>query len=224
MIIFYEFGLKFIGMDNYVCFNVDVYSYIMYNEQFIVVGGDINIICLINVKKIEGYGVEFDLEVYFMLNFVFIVGGSYNYIELKDLNLVVVVCGVQCIVFDLCNVDGNVLIDGNVLFNLFKWIGMFIVCYGILYGESGEFFVYIDWNYCSEVNFFFYDLVEFKGKLLFEGGLCVGYNWDYGCCEIVLYGCNIINKCVLIGVIDFNNCMGFVNDLWVIGVEFCVEL
>ena len=43
---------------------------------------------------------------------------------------------------------------------------------------SGEFFVYTDWAYRSEVNFFLYESAEFTGEQLLEGGLRVGYTGD----------------------------------------------
>lgn len=220
----YELGVKSTGMDNHVRFNADVYSYTMHNEQLTAVGGDINITRLINAKKTEGYGAEFDLEAYLTPNFVLTAGGSYNHTELKDPNLAVAVCGAQCTVLDPRNADGNALIDGNPLPNSPKWIGTLTARYGIPYGDSGEFFVYTDWNYRSQVNFFLYDSAEFKGKPLLEGGLRVGYNWDFGRREIALYGRNITDKRALIGAIDFNNRTGFVNDPRVIGVEFRAEL
>jgi iron complex outermembrane receptor protein len=220
----YELGLKSTGMDNHVRFNADVYSYTMHNQQLTAVGGDINITRLINAKKTEGYGAEFDLEAYLTPNFVLTAGGSYNHTELKDPTLAVAVCGAQCTVLDPRNADGNALIDGNPLPNSPKWIGTLTARYGIPYGDSGEFFVYTDWNYRSQVNFFLYDSAEFKGKPLLEGGLRVGYNWDFGRREIALYGRNITDKRALIGAIDFNNRTGFVNDPRVIGVEFRAEL
>lgn len=53
--------------------------------------------------------------------FIFIVGYSYNYIEIKDDFLMVVFCGISvfdgfigyCIVIDECLDGFNVIIDGN---------------------------------------------------------------------------------------------------------------
>ena len=85
---------------------------------------------------------------------------------------------------------------------------------------DGEFFVYTDWAYRSKVNFFLYESAEFTGKPLLEGGLRVGYNWDYGNDEIALYGRNITNKDVAVSGIDFNNLTGMLNEPRVWGIEF----
>ena len=73
---------------------------------------------------------------------------------------------------------GTVLIDGNPLPQAPKWVHNLTARYGMPVGDGGEFFVYTDWAYRSEVNFFLYESTEFTGKSLLEGGLRVGYNWD----------------------------------------------
>ncbi|HEY8585145.1 MAG TPA: TonB-dependent receptor [Rhodanobacter sp.] len=220
----YELGVKTTGMDNHVRFNANVYTYNMHNQQLTAVGGDINITRLINARRTEGHGAEFDLEAYLTPNFVLTAGGSYNFTKLKDPGLAVAVCGSGCTVLDPRDGSGNALIDGNSLPNAPKWISTLTARYGIPYGDSGEFFVYTDWNYRSEVNFFLYDSAEFKGKPLLEGGVRLGYNWDYGRREIALYGRNITNKLAITGAIDFNNRTAFVNDPRIIGIEFRAEL
>ncbi|NID15051.1 TonB-dependent receptor [Luteibacter yeojuensis] len=220
----YEIGYKSTSDDNKLRFNADVYKYNMHNQQLTAVGGATNVTQLINAKKTEGYGAEFDLEAYLTPNFYMTAGGSYNHTELKDRNLAVAPCGGGCTVVDPLNASGNALIDGNVLPNAPKWIGTWTARYGIPYGESGEFFVYTDWNYRSEVNFFLYDSEEFRSKPFLEGGIRIGYNWEFGKREIALYSRNITNKKVITGGIDFNNRTAFVNDPRIIGVEFRAEL
>jgi iron complex outermembrane receptor protein len=220
----YELGLKSTSWNNRIRLNADVYSYTMHNEQLTAVGGDINTTRLINARKTEGYGAEFDLEGYLTPNFIVTAGGSYNHTELKDKDLSVAICGAGCTVLDPLNAQGNALIDGNSLPNAPKWIGTVTARYGIPYGNSGEFFIYTDWNYRSQVNFFLYDSAEFRGKPLLEGGLRLGYNWNYGKQEVALYGRNITNRRQIIGAIDFDNRTAFVNDPRVIGVEFKTEL
>ncbi|MFC5742316.1 TonB-dependent receptor [Dyella tabacisoli] len=220
----YELGIKTTGMDNRVRFNADVYAFNMHNQQLTAVGGDINVTRLLNARKTQGYGAEFDLEAYLTPHFVLTGGGSYNYTELKDKNLAVAPCGSACTVLNPLNANGNALVDGNPLPNAPKWVGTVTARYGIPYGESGEFFIYTDWNYRSEVNFFLYQSAEFRGKPLLEGGARVGYNWDFGKREVALYGRNLTNKRAITGAIDFNNRTAFVNDPRVIGVEFRAEL
>ena len=87
-------------------------------------------------------------------------------------------------------------------------------------GNGGEFYVYTDWAYRSDVNFFLYESEEFHGKSLLEGGLRIGYNWDFGKYGVSLFGRNILNEERIVGGIDFNNLTGFVNEPRVWGVEF----
>ncbi|MBB3228864.1 iron complex outermembrane receptor protein [Luteibacter sp. Sphag1AF] len=220
----YELGIKTTSEDNKVRFNADVYKFNMHNQQLTAVGGATNVTQLINAKKTEGYGAEFDLEAYLSPNLIVTAGGSYNHTELKDPNLAVAPCGGGCTVTNPLNAAGNAIIDGNSLPNAPKWIGTLTARYGIPYGESGEFFVYTDWNYRSEVNFFLYDSEEFRSKAFLEGGVRVGYNWNFGKREIALYGRNITGKQVITGGIDFNNRTAFVNDPRVVGIEFRAEL
>ena len=52
--------------------------------------------------------------------------------------------------------------------------------WGIPAGDGAEFYVFTDWAYRSEVNFFLYESKEFTGKSSLEGGLRLGYNWNHG--------------------------------------------
>ncbi|KAF1006519.1 MAG: Ferrichrome outer membrane transporter/phage receptor [Luteibacter sp.] len=119
----YEIGFKSTSEDNKLRFNADIYKYNMHNQQLTAVGGATNVTQLINAKKTEGYGAEFDLEAYLTPNFYMTAGGSYNHTELKDRNLAVAPCGGGCTVFDPLNASGNALINGNPLPNAPKWIG-----------------------------------------------------------------------------------------------------
>jgi iron complex outermembrane receptor protein len=85
---------------------------------------------------------------------------------------------------------------------------------------AGEFYVYTDWAYRSEVNFFLYESAEFTGQDLLEGGLRLGYAWDDGKREIAVYGRNITDEVEAVGGIDFNNLTGFINEPRRFFVEF----
>src|SRR3546814_11524164 len=78
-------------------------------------------------------------------------------------------------------------------------------------GEDGEFFVYTDWAYRSEVNFFLYESPEFRGKASLEGGLRIGYNWGYGDYEVALFGRNITDTTRIVGGLDLNKLTVFIN-------------
>ncbi len=221
-----EVGIKTLALDGKLRFNADIYKYIMHNQQLTAVGGDSNLTRLLNAKKTDGHGVEFDAEAYVTPQFILTAGGSYNYTKLRDPGLSVQACGggTICTILDPTNALGNADINGNGLPNAPKWVGTITARYGIPYGDSGEFFVYTDWNYRSKVDFFLYDSTEFNSKPLLTGGLRLGYDWDFGKREIALYGRNITNKKSITGAIDFDNRTAFVSDPRIIGIEFRTEL
>ncbi len=90
-------------------------------------------------------------------------------------------------------------------------------------GDGAELYFYTDWAYRSEVNFFLYESVEFTGKSSLEGGLRIGYGWNYGDYEVALFGRNITDQTRIVGGIDFNNLTGFINEPRTVGVEFSAK-
>ena len=116
-------------------------------------------------------------------------------------------------------VGGLAVIDGNRLPQAPEWIANFTLRYGIPM-SNGELFVYTDWSYRSEVNFFLYESTEFTGKELLEGGLRLGYAWSDGKYEAALFGRNITDEVVAVGAIDFDNLTGFLNEPQIWGVQF----
>lgn len=108
---------------------------------------------------------------------------------------------------------------------MLEWIVNVMFRYGYLVVVfNGELFFFIDWVYCSLVNFFLYEFVEFRDDKMIEGGLCVGYLSEDGKYEMVVFGCNINNDELVVGGIDFNNLIGFVNEFLFFGVELKVKL
>jgi len=215
-----EAGVKAEFMDHRARLSFDVFHYTIDNQQLNAVGGAGNTTILLNADKGVGQGFEFDGQAYLADDFLVTLGFSYNDTQIKDKNLAVAPCGGGCTVLDPPgSVPGTVLIDGNPLPQAPKWTTNFTARYGVPIGD-GEFFVYTDWAYRSKVNFFLYESAEFTGKPLLEGGLRVGYNWDYGNDEIALYGRNITNKDVAVSGIDFNNLTGMLNEPRVWGIEF----
>jgi iron complex outermembrane receptor protein len=230
----FEAGIKADFMDHRARLSFDVFHYTIDNQQLNAVGGGSNTTTLLNADKSVGQGFEFDAQAYLTDNFLVTLGMSYNDTEIKDRNLAVVPCGspfLNCTVTDPLIVNDNgtpgnpaddfveALIDGNPLPQAPKWITNFTARWSIPVG-NGEYFVYTDWAYRSKVNFFLYESREFTGKPLLEGGLRVGYNWDYGNNEIALYGRNITNREVAVSGIDFNNLTGMLNEPRIWGIEF----
>src|SRR5690606_34262366 len=82
---------------------------------------------------------------------------------------------------------GRYYIDGNPLPQSPKWVHNLTARWGVPVGQ-GELFVFTDWAYRSEVNFFLYESPEFTGKSSLEGGLRLGYNWADGNREVAVCG------------------------------------
>ncbi len=202
------------------------YMYTMDDQQLTAVGGATNFNTLINAKQVDGQGFEVDLETYLTDNLLITFGASYNDTEIDDSDLGVQVCGGGCTFLDPVIVPAippfvpaTVSINGNSLPQSPEWIANFTARWGMPVG-NGEVFVFTDWAYRSEVNFFLYESVEFEGPSLLEGGLRVGYNWNDGRQQVAIYGRNITDEIVAVGGIDFNNLTGFINEPRRWGLEF----
>lgn len=195
-----------------------VYRYEVKDQQLTAVGGASNGNILLNAKKTVGSGAELSLDAFVTDNLLIKLSGSYNRTEIQDPSLAVSVCAI-CTVTDPLDANGKALINGNPLPNAPKWIGNLSARYSIP-TASGEWYVYTDWSYRSQVNFFLYDSIEFTGKPLVEGGLRVGYVWGDGKYEAALFGRNITNQLRVTGAIDFNNLTGFINEPRMWGAQF----
>ncbi|MET0893650.1 MAG: TonB-dependent receptor, partial [Pseudoxanthomonas sp.] len=118
---------------------------------------------------------------------------------------------------------GKALINGNRLPQAPEWVHNVTARWAMPVGEGGEFYVFTDWAYRSEVNFFLYESVEFTGKSSIEGGLRIGYNWNQGDYGVAVFGRNITDQTRIVGGIDFNNLTGFLNEPRTVGVEFSAK-
>ncbi|HEY5971722.1 MAG TPA: TonB-dependent receptor [Pseudoxanthomonas sp.] len=220
-VISYEIGVKADLWDKRARIGFNVFRYDVDGQQLIAVGGGSNTATLLNADKTTGQGFELDLEAYLSDNLLVTVGSSYNDTEIDDPGLAVPGCGGGCTVTDPETAPGSGLfiIDGNSLPQAPKWVHNLTARWGMPVGE-GEFFVYTDWAYRSEVNFFLYESVEFTGKSSLEGGLRLGYNWNQGDYGVAVFGRNITDQTRIVGGIDFNNLTGFLTEPRTVGVEF----
>jgi iron complex outermembrane receptor protein len=223
-VISYEAGIKADLWDKRARLGFNVFRYDVDGQQLIAVGGVNNTATLLNADKTIGQGFELDLEAYLTDNLLVTLGSSYNDTEIDDPDLAVLPCGGGCTVTDPVNPDplrpGTVLIDGNSLPQAPKWVHNLTARWAMPVGDGGEFYVFTDWAYRSEVNFFLYESVEFTGKSSVEGGLRVGYNWNQGDYGVAVFGRNITDQTRVVGGIDFNNLTGFLNEPRTVGVEF----
>jgi iron complex outermembrane recepter protein len=224
-VISYEAGIKADLWDKRARIGFNVFRYDVSDQQIIAVGGGANIATLLNADKTIGQGFELDAQAYLTDNLLVTLGSSYNDTEIDDPNLAVPGCGGGCTVTDPETAPGSGLyvIDGNSLPQAPKWVHNVTARWSTPVGEDGEFFVYTDWAYRSEVDFFLYQSKEFRGKASLEGGLRIGYNWHYGDYEVALFGRNITDTTRIVGGIDFNNLTGFINEPRTIGVDFTAK-
>ena len=214
----YEVGVKADLWDRRAKLYFNLFHYEVKDQQLTAVGGANNAVRLLNADKTIGQGAELDFEAYLTPDLLVTLGASYNDTEIDDGGISVGVCA-ACTVTDPITTAGLAVIDGNQLPQAPEVIANFTLRYGVPVG-SGEFFVYTDWAYRSEVNFFLYESTEFTGKSLLEGGLRLGYNWSEGTYEAALFGRNITDEVVAVGGIDFNNLTGFINEPQIWGVQF----
>ena len=205
-----------------------VFSYEIRDQQLTAVGGAANFNRLVNAEKSTGRGAELDFQAVLADNLLGSLSASYNKTEIKDPNLRIQACGSGCTVLDPIVVPVNpaagifaptVSINGNPLPNAPKVVFNGALRYSIPTSE-GEYYVYTDWAYRSQINFFLYESAEFRGKPLLEGGLRLGYKWAHNKYEVALFGRNITNQIRLVGGIDFNNLTGMINEPRTWGVQF----
>lgn len=220
----FEAGIKTDLWDRRARLGLNVFRYEVDDQQIIAVGGAANIATLLNADRTTGQGLELDLEAWVTDSLLVTLGSSYNDTEIDDPTLSVAGCA-QCTITDPPVLDadgqptGRYYIDGNPLPQSPKWVHNLTARWGVPVGQ-GEFFVFTDWAYRSEVNFFLYASPEFTGKSSLEGGLRLGYNWADGNREVAVFGRNITDQTRIVGGIDFNNLTGFLNEPRTVGVEF----
>jgi iron complex outermembrane recepter protein len=216
----FELGMKADLWNNRARVNASVFHYEVKDQQLTAVGGATgNANILLNAEKSTGKGFEVDIQAWLTDNLLVTLGSGYNHTEIKDADLSVAPC-MSCTVTNPVDANGKVLINGNSLPQAPKWTHNLTARWSTPVGDAGEFYVFTDWAYRSDVNFFLYQSKEFTGKSLTEGGLRVGYSWNQGDYDLALYGRNITNQIRATGAIDFNNRTGFINEPRVVGVEF----
>ena len=225
-IISYEAGIKTNLFNDRGRLSFTLYKYTMNDQQLTAVGGGANFNTLLNADQTDGQGAELDFEAYITDNFLVTIGASYNDTEIDDPDLAVQVCNGGCTFLDPIVapafppfVPATVSIDGNRLPQSPEVIANLTARWGMPVA-NGEFYIYTDWAYRSEVNFFLYESAEFEGQELLEGGLRLGYNWNDGKHEVAVFGRNITDEIEAVGGIDFNNLTGFINEPRRYGVEF----
>jgi iron complex outermembrane recepter protein len=227
----YEAGIKS-ELGNIARFNLTAYYFSTKDLQLTAVGGTSNFTTLLNAAKVDGYGLEAELEIKPADGLELTAGLSYNKNEIKDRNAFSNGCGtvnnvavctvtdplVRTILSGIPFVDDTRVysINGNQLPQSPKFSANWTAGYSLPVG-SGKVYVYTDWAYRSKINFFLYESVEFNDDHLLEGGLRAGYKTDSY--DIAGFVRNLTNDVSAVGGIDFNNLTGFVNEPRIWGVE-----
>ena len=225
----YEVGAKSDLLDNTLRLNGALFYYTIDDIQLSAIGGETQGNQLINANKGVGYGFEIDFDWRATPYFTLGGGFSYNHTELQDDSLTVAYCGAlnqsvqpYCTPLDPSAGDNLVFIDGNP----FPQAPETILTLNGRYDfpiESGEIYIYADYQLQGETNLFLYESAEFNSDNNFEAGIRVAYiNYAHNY-EVGFFGRNITDEDNLKGAIDFNNLTGFVNEPRVLGVDFRIS-
>ena len=221
----YELGLKSSLFDNLANFNLSLFRWDTHDLQLTAVGGQFNSTQLKSAKNAIGQGVEAQLDARPIPNLLIGGSASYNFTEIKDPNLIVSGCGGGCTMLSppVPGQAGFYYINGNPLPNAPRWVLDGHMRYTQPVADEKDIYLDTDWSYRSDVNFFLYQAVEFKGQSLVQGGLRIGYEDHAHGFEIAAYARNLLNQIRVTGAIDFDNLTGFVNDPRIIGVDARVK-
>lgn len=213
----YEAGLKSELLQGRLRYNLSGFYFELDNQQLTSVGGVNNTVALFNADRGVGYGFEADIEAIVFEGFTATAGLSYNKTEIRDEALLIPTCGAPCTVLDPVDANGNAFVDGNPFPNAPEWIFNVTARYAYPI-NGGELFIFTDWAFKGDVNFFLYESIEFGENGFFEGGLRAGYQSDRGY-NASVFARNITGTDRLTGGIDFNNLTGFVNEPRIWGIE-----
>jgi iron complex outermembrane recepter protein len=221
-----EFGFKSNLMGGRARWNSAVYAYVNNDMQLTATGGVANVNQLLNIDKVNGRGVETELEMLLWDNLLLVANASYNHTEIDDPGLGDDLCGAAPSCTPLDPVIGSYMgpfgpvtvvgIDGNPLPRTPEWIYNLILQYSIPV-TNGEFYVNTDWNYRGESNLFLQESVEFTADARVLGGLRIGYRSEG--LDVALVGRNVTNELTVDGGINFNNLTVFINEPAYWGIE-----
>lgn len=216
----YEAGLK-TEFNNRIRFNLTGFAYTLNDAQLTAVGGAGNAAALLNVDKVDGYGLEAEFEARPYDALTFTAGLGVNSAKINDPNAYIEQCGgafPTCTATDPLRAGSTTIrsINGNQLPQAPKFTANWTARYSVPLG-NGEFYAFTDWAYRSSINFFLYESKEFNDDKMLEGGLRVGYKT--GAFDIAGFVRNITDDVSAVGGIDFNNLTGFVNEPRIFGVE-----
>lgn len=226
-----EVGFKSLLMGGRARWNTSVYTFENDDQQLTATGGAANVNQLLNADKVDGFGVESELDLLVTENLMLTANVSYNDTEIDDPGLRDDLCGSTPTCTGLDPIAGTrigpfgpvteVFIDGNPLPRTPEWIFNFILQYTHPI-QSGELYFHTDWNYRDESNLFLHESVEFVQEERWLGGLRAGYRMSNGM-DFALVGRNITDEITVEGGINFLNLTAFVNEPAYWGGEFRIN-
>jgi iron complex outermembrane receptor protein len=227
----YEAGIKSELFDRRVRVAFDVFYYDVSHQQLTAVGGSSNQTALINAAHTKGKGAELDFEARPLPNLSVNLSGSFNQTRIEDKSLAVGPCfnwffispEIHCNITNPSNAAGLTLIDGNPLPQAARWTGDLSLRYDLPLGGGRAAYIYTDWSFRSEINFFLYESKEFVGAPLTQGGARIGYTWSDRKYEVAAFCRNCTNQIRTTGAIDFENATGFINDPRIVGGQVSVK-
>ena len=115
----------------------------------------------------------FDLDGEFLVtdDLLLTAGFSYNDTEIKDSTLAVAGVRLRAVHGDSIRSTPTAIaiIDGNPFPQAPEYIASITARYGVPVGDAGEFFVFTDWAFQGETNFFLYEATEFKSERHLRG-------------------------------------------------------
>ncbi|MET0238492.1 MAG: TonB-dependent receptor [Sphingobium sp.] len=217
-----EFGIKTNLFDRKLRFDLTGYYYEVKDFQQTAVGGGGNTANLISIDKVQGYGVEVDMDARPVDGLVLSASGSYTHTEIKDPGLNVGICGGGCTVLDPLvtsgEFTGNALINGNALPQAQKWIGNASARYTVPVSDTVSVFAMGDVAYTGSANIFLYESIEFKTRPFTEVGARVGFTTQDGL-EVAGFVRNLLDQIRVTSAVDFNNITTMVNEPRTYGVS-----
>lgn len=147
--------------------------------------------------------------------------------EIEDPNLGIATCtsgaGGYCHVtdpfFQTGPQTGLAELNGNPLPEAAKWVGDM----GVRVEQSvpgGLVYAYTDMSTRSQMNALLYTAQEFTLAPLTQVGLRLGYSWAADKYDVAVFCRNCTNQIRTVGVIDFDNRTGYINDPRVFAAQF----
>jgi iron complex outermembrane recepter protein len=226
----YETGIKAETPDHRNSLAFDIYYFDVSHQQLSAVGGQSNVVSLINAKDTIGRGAELEINSRPLPALTLNFSTSYNYTRIEDPTLAVAPCfnwkflgGPACTELNPLNAGGFALVNGNPLPQAPKWVADFSLRYGAPIGPGSELYFFTDMSYRTEMNFFLDKELEFVGPSLYQLGARIGYTWADKKYEIAVFCRNCTNEIRNIGGINFDNFTGFINDPRIIGGQFSMK-